>query len=492
MKINWLLKFFKYDRSSRNKGFTLTELLVGATISVVVIGAAGYALMESQKSSRAATTQVDARTEANRALTFITDEIKEAKTIADTSDQIEEYIYPKDATKSLLPDEFNPPDKNVRVILALEVPHPTRVGALVEVIYYVRDAESPWIGPKVVYRWGPNFDAKGGYSASTIDDPTLWQHEALIDQIPDGATINTASCLSTDIEVIASDAGFGVCIDETKRSATILLSRIKDQKDWSSSNSNTKNNSIYSTQLKAFARGEDKDGGYSGNTNLTTSTATTLTSPRDPNSNPQPRKTIRLQRLGSSFACSTTGSSTVSTEVTVTKSDSSSKVYTWNYSTGTATENGTTTQVTDIPFDSTAGDVATYTSKYTPSANCTMNSNLNITESITSAQTSTTKVEKIDNGKVFSTSDSEDNRMMVNKYPNGIPVQETVTDLLQKAGFYDSATKTVTIPQQVDGNNYTRFVYAFEMGPSSGNGFNEAGFDYQDNLILVTVAGDSL
>jgi prepilin-type N-terminal cleavage/methylation domain-containing protein len=486
MKINWL-KLLKYDRSSHNKGFTLTELLVGATISVVVIGAAGYALMESQKSGRAATTQVDARTEANRALTFITDEIKEAKSIVDvtvTTDPDTTYTPPTAFTSAFT----TPNDKEVEIILALEIPHPTRDGALLpsEVIYYVRKAESPWIGPKVVYRWGPNFDAKGGYSVSTIDDRTKWQHEALIDQIPDKKTFTDASCLSDDIKAISSKAGFGVCIDKTKRSATILLSRIKDQKDWKSSNSNTKDNSVYSTQLKAFARGDDKDSGYSGSTALTTTTAST------PSKNPQPKKTIRLERLGSSYACSTTGSSNVATEVTVTKSDGTAKVYTWNYDTGNATENGTTTQVTDIPFDAADGDVATYTSKYNATSNCSMNSNQTIAESITSAQTSTIKVEKIDNNKVFSTSDSQDKRMMENKYPNAVPAQETVTDLLTKAGYYNSTTKTVTIAQQVNGNNYTRFVYAFEMGPSSGNGFNEAGFDYQDNLILVSVAGDSL
>jgi prepilin-type N-terminal cleavage/methylation domain-containing protein len=487
MRLNWLLKFFKYGQGNNNKGFTLTELLVAAAISVVVIGGAGYALMESQKSSRAATTQVDARTEANRALTFITDEIKGARKIIDTSNQgATGYAFPRTSgVTSSLPADFNPTGTNVRVILALDVPNPTNSDANLSVVYYVKDSVSPWVGPKVVYRWGPNFDAKGGYSVDTIGDSTRWQHEALIDRIPDSNSyLGTNPCLSSDITVKASNAGFGACIDSTGRSATILMSRINDQKDWNSSNTTTKNNSVFSSQLKAFARGDSKNTGFTGDMQLQTTTASSTSI------STQAAKTIRIQQLGSSYACTSTGGAIVTTEVTVTH-NSTPTVYTWKYEDGGyALKNGDSTNAKykDIPYET--GDTFTYTSKYVPTTSqCSMNSGTTVSV----PSTDTSKVEQLTDGKVLSASDPEDSRMMTNKYTNGnpSPAQQTVTEILQTAGLYNTTTKTISIPQQINGRNYTRVIYAFEMGPTSGTGFHEAGFDYQDNLILVSIAGDS-
>jgi type II secretory pathway pseudopilin PulG len=475
MKINWLLKLLKNNQNSSNKGVTLTELLVAASISIVVIGAAGYALMESQKSSRAASTQVDARTEVNRALTFITDEIKGARSIVDTS-------------AGYAPSGFSPPsDKNVRVVLALQVPHPTNTDSNLDVIYYVRDNESPWIGPKVIYRWGPNFDAKGGYSAATVDTPASWQHEAVIDQIPN-ELVSTATCLSSDIKITASDAGFGVCIDSTKRSANILISRVKDQKDWESEDASAKANSIYTGELKAFSRGDSKNTGYSGEMSLTTTTAT------GSSTTTQASKTIRITQLGSSYACTSTGSAVIITEVTVSKKDNSSTpvIYEWkNENGGYAVKKSNNSAVKDIPFDRD-NETATYTSRYVPtSTKCAMNPDQSITVDSTIASTdptSTSKVQKLENDRVLSTSNTADKRMMESKYVYGSPspAQKTVVDLLKERNLYDTSTNKIKIDPE---SGYTKFIYAFEMGPSSTEtGFHEAGFDYQDNLIYVSEA----
>jgi prepilin-type N-terminal cleavage/methylation domain-containing protein len=487
MKLSWLLKLLRHNQGSSNKGFTLTELLVAAAISVVVIGGAGYALMESQKSSRAATTQVDARTETNRALVFITDEIKGARKINDTRTG-----YALEPTREAnLPTNFNPTGNNIRVVLALDVPNPSNPDANLSVIYYVKDSEAPWIGPRVIYRWGPNFDAKGGYSADTIGDSTKWQHEALIDRIPDSNSyLGTNSCLSIDVTVQASDAGFGACIDSTGRSASILISRIDDQRDWNSANTDTKNKSVFSTNLKAFARGDSKNTGFTESMELTTTTASSYST------STQPAKTIRIQHLGSSYACTSTGGAVVNTEVTVTPLSGTPTVYTWkSEGGGYALKNGDSTNAKykDIPYET--GDTFTYTSKYVPTnSQCSMNSNATVSV----PSTDTSKVEQLTDGKVLSSSDPEDKRMMENKYVEGnpSPSQQTVTEILQNQDStlvsYDSATKTITIPQQVDGRNYTRVIYAFEMGPGSGTtGFHEAGFDYQDNLILVSIAGEN-
>ncbi len=491
MKLNWLLKLLKHNQGSSNKGFTLTELLVAAAISIVVIGGAGYALMESQKSSRAATTQVDARTETNRALVFITDEIKGARKINDTITGYD--LTPTRGTS--LPANFNPTGTNVRVVLALDVPNPSNPDGNLSVIYYVKDSEAPWIGPRVIYRWGPNFDAKGGYSVDTIGDSTRWQHEPLIDRIPDSNSyLGTNPCLSSDVTVKASDAGFGVCIDSTGRSATILMSRIDDYVEWKRgkdlSDSARQEKTIFSTNLKAFARGDSKSTGFTGSMELTTTTASSY------KPGTQPAKTIRIQQLGSSYACTSTRPAIVNTEVTVTPLSGTPTVYTWkNEDGGYAVKNGdsTNTQYRDIPYET--GDTFAYTSKYVPTTSqCSMNASATVSV----PSTDTSKVEQLTDGKVLSSSDPEDKRMMENKYVEGnpLPAQQTVTEILQTQDAslvsYDSVTKKITIPQQIDGRNYTRAIYAFEMGPGSGTtGFHEAGFDYQDNLILVSIAGEN-
>jgi prepilin-type N-terminal cleavage/methylation domain-containing protein len=474
MKITPFLKLFKRGNSSNNKGFTLTELIVAATISVVVIAAAGYGLMESQKSSRAANTQVDARTEANRALTFISDEIREARRILDTSDRTATgYIYTSSTNKgSLVPTAFSPNGANIQIVLHLQMSHPTDTTRSLDVIYYVKDDEAPWLGPKVIYRWGPNFDANGSYSLASIDTPGSWTHEALIDRVSD-QSVSSASCRTgstgSEIAIVPTNAGFGACVDRTLRSATLLLSRVVDDRT----------NSIFSTDLKAFARGDSKNTGYSG-IEQTTSTASNVTvyepTPTStPTTPPTTTRRLRIQQLTASYACSANGAATVTTEVTVTTSTGVVTVYNW--ANGSATRSDGTT-FSDIPYEPT--DTVTYVSKFQPtSTNCTLNAN----QQIAISSTNTNQVERINNNRVLNPSDTKDNILINGKYPNGTPAQDPVATILQNNGMYDASTRTVQLSSRtIDGRTYTGSVLAFEMGQTDRT---KAGFDYQDNLIVI-------
>ena len=185
-------------KNKPNAGFTLFELLVGLAISGVVIGALGFGLVTVLSNTQTQTAKTKARSETSRAMEFITEELKSALAIeVDTSlanlqtadnpatPDIDEAIAP-----SYVPKNDGTADEAIP-ILALRIPNVAE-----RVIYSigVPEASSPWKGPLVIYRWGPNLNADGSYSDP--GDVTNWDNEALIDGVSD--TDQTASCGGVD------------------------------------------------------------------------------------------------------------------------------------------------------------------------------------------------------------------------------------------------------------------------------------------------------
>ena len=132
------------------RGFTLVELLVALVITGIVISLTGtglYALMNANQRSQIETTD---RLELEQALAFMTDEIK-------MSQQVMTNI-PHDATN------FNPVSGVIQIILVL---NPAPSSKLTKpIIYYLADPpnSSVWLGPRVIYRWGPTLLQNGNYS----------------------------------------------------------------------------------------------------------------------------------------------------------------------------------------------------------------------------------------------------------------------------------------------------------------------------------------
>ena len=175
---NSFIKVLKYLRKfPSSAGYTLTELLIGASLTSVVVGAAGFGLIQVMNLNKSGNAQVERRMEVNRALDFISDEVRRAESIeTDTSD----------TNLTSVASGFSRPS-DAKVVLALNIP-----GLDQRVIYYVRPkpSGSNWAGPSVIYRWGPPINSDGQYTTAT------WQYEPLVDRIDD--SVIEASCPGLD------------------------------------------------------------------------------------------------------------------------------------------------------------------------------------------------------------------------------------------------------------------------------------------------------
>ncbi|BAZ43891.1 hypothetical protein NIES4102_08940 [Chondrocystis sp. NIES-4102] len=185
-----LHKLLKKNKS--NTGFTLIELLVGLFMSVFVIGALGFGLMQVLRVTQLEGSKTAARGETGRALDFISDELRRAQAVeVDLSDANITAVAPAYNTNPLTGGSvklaLNIPGVSQRVIYSVAPPQPT----------------SPWKGPLVIYRWGPELRADGSYvtdstKSGRVDNPDGWTKEALIDKVDD--TEQTANCGGTNVQ----------------------------------------------------------------------------------------------------------------------------------------------------------------------------------------------------------------------------------------------------------------------------------------------------
>ncbi len=170
------------DRFPNEAGFTLAELLVAFAITGIVIGLTGsglYALMKADRRSQIETTD---RLELERSLAFMTDEIKMSQQV--TID-----------TESVLTSRMNfipvPGHLSIQPILVL---HPAPSSGLTKpIIYYLAELSrrSVWLGPRVIYRWGPTLMQNGNYSDGNGNDltslplgsPVEYYNEVLVDAL---------------------------------------------------------------------------------------------------------------------------------------------------------------------------------------------------------------------------------------------------------------------------------------------------------------------
>ena len=142
--MNKLIKCLSNKKSS--DGFTLVELLIAAAMTTFVVSAAGFGLVTITENNKKSQAETERRVELNRALDFISDEVRMAKKIANDA-----------STDISNAPGFNSSGKTP--ILSLQIPSVSQ-----RVIYYIASSSSPWLGPQVIYRWGPNFNTNGQYS----------------------------------------------------------------------------------------------------------------------------------------------------------------------------------------------------------------------------------------------------------------------------------------------------------------------------------------
>ncbi len=220
-------------KKKSDSGFTLLELLTGLTMSGIVIGVLGVGFYQVLKVTSDDASKSQAREQASRAIEFITDEIRRAKTIEPNADNANDNDGNGDNT-------FDTTDTTV--VLALEIPEITS-DQLVDIdgdgtsrmlgsdddattteriVYYLKSTDiGSWKGPQVLYRWGPPLNANGDYTEN------IWTEEALIDGIDD-TVIATNPCDTSAGEtlnpVLADNpSGFYACISSANNAARIFL-----------------------------------------------------------------------------------------------------------------------------------------------------------------------------------------------------------------------------------------------------------------------------
>ena len=202
MKNKEFYKLLKKNKSKHNSGFTLTELLVGLIMSIFVIGALGFGLMQILRVTQKGNSETAARNESSRALDFISDEMRRAQSI-----EVDMETGAGKNINVIAPNYSLPTGGTVR--LALNISDTTQ-----PVIYSVAPPRntSPWKGPLVIYRWGPVLGADGSYTTASLADPTAWTNEALVDGISDVDQTTTCDNNGDGTAETITYKGFFACV----------------------------------------------------------------------------------------------------------------------------------------------------------------------------------------------------------------------------------------------------------------------------------------
>lgn len=180
MKRLLLKKFRVASAFPGTSGFTLVELLVAIAITGIVISAAGFGLVNILQANKKAEAATERRRELNRALDFIAEEVKMASNIrSDVGDSLDVSAIAPNFNK-----KCNDTADGLDCGLVITIP-----GLSQPIIYYVVDRtklstaqQANWRGARVIYRWGPSFEADGTYG-SNKDNPENWTYQPLIDSI---------------------------------------------------------------------------------------------------------------------------------------------------------------------------------------------------------------------------------------------------------------------------------------------------------------------
>lgn len=219
----WISK--RIDRDG-DRGFTLVELLLALAIMGLVMSLAGsglYALMTANNRSQSETMD---RLELERALAFITDEIK-------MSQQIQTNIP---TPPSSIPD-FQPASGSSSVQPILVLSPATNSRLTKPIVYYLAEppSSSVWLGPRVIYRWGPTLLQNGNYSDGSgkdvatisINAPVQYYNEVLVDRMSDIATAQATIPCETSygyaVPALTTRSGFYACVAPDRKSVKLWL-----------------------------------------------------------------------------------------------------------------------------------------------------------------------------------------------------------------------------------------------------------------------------
>ena len=230
-----------------NQGFTLVELLLAAALGVVVVSAAGSALVNILTASQIDSSKNEANLDDNRTLSFIANEGKFSQKIIQNISGIgnqaqkcnlDNSLNPEAVVALQMPDDVIPDDSTP--------PSPLTVNDQY-IVYCLADKnESVWLGNKVVYRWGPQLGSDGNYI--TPEDLSTWKTAVVVDLVDENASPSSPCPNTTDWQKIGS-YGFYTCVNKDEAFAQIYLNLQVPDTD-----------QPYKGQTKVFALASAADG----------------------------------------------------------------------------------------------------------------------------------------------------------------------------------------------------------------------------------------
>jgi type II secretory pathway pseudopilin PulG len=203
-------------------GFTLVELLVAASITAFVVGSAMLTLTDLLQINQQAESETLRRQDLNRSLDFMSDEIRRASSIYTNAAQAETDV------KASLPS-FSLP-AGAKAVLSLRIPIPPANNQTAIVIYYIQNTSSPWVGDRLIRRWGPPIIQDGSYEK--MDKPGEWDldltdglGDVLVDQIESTLPVPNSTCLAgwAANPALTSREGFYNCVSPDGRSTEIHM-----------------------------------------------------------------------------------------------------------------------------------------------------------------------------------------------------------------------------------------------------------------------------
>lgn len=215
MKVKNCLRKFHTSLSSR--GFSLAELLLGGALTTVVVSTASFGMISMLTNNQTANAKSEVLNGINRATEFISDEIRAAIKIEPNASaalaNAKDFKLPSGATP----------------ILVLKIPDiPQRI------IYYINvsDPDKVWLGPQVIYRWGPDLDENGKYDPddTSKSDPKQWDYSPLVDSIDGTMSTSVPNCLPGWVSNPPSSVkGFYACVNDKNKLVELHIRAVVSQ-----------------------------------------------------------------------------------------------------------------------------------------------------------------------------------------------------------------------------------------------------------------------
>ncbi|TRV51304.1 MAG: type II secretion system protein [Microcystis panniformis Mp_MB_F_20051200_S9] len=180
----------------RQAGFTITEVLLASLMMVIVISVSGIGVTNLLRSNYRANAGTEIQNNLNRTLEFVSDDVRRAKTIADSETAITSTQVPTGA----------------RAVLAFQISDPNNPSQILphQIVYYTKGPENSLTGPRVLWRYGPNLDPNGNYI--TPDQIATWQHSPVTDRLAAAASNPNCPTGFTRIPTLGNVDDFYTCV----------------------------------------------------------------------------------------------------------------------------------------------------------------------------------------------------------------------------------------------------------------------------------------